>query len=152
VKYSLYYQAILDRQKTWLVAGALRSHEGLCFDRALDKHTNLFEFFVSPLAEQEFIDFKKPVFYEWDVVCNVDGQKKTFWVHLSLKKFQKSSWGESAYELLYWVTNSEAENKHRHSSTSLWIHNSEKENQMRRLVSSLGIQEDDAYLRLTFEP
>lgn len=57
MKYSLYYQAILDRQKTWLVAGALRSHEGLCFDRALDKHTNLFEFFVSPLAEQEFIDF-----------------------------------------------------------------------------------------------
>jgi hypothetical protein len=90
--------------------------------------------------------------FEWDVVCNVDGQKKTFWVHLSLKKFKKSSWGENAYELLYWVTNSEAQTKHRHSSTSLWIHNSEKENQMRRLVSSLGIQEDDAYLRLTFDP
>lgn len=90
--------------------------------------------------------------YEWDIECNVDGKKKLFWVHLSLQKFTKSNWGESAYELLYWVTNSEAQGKHRHSSTSLWIHNSEKENQIRRLVSSLGIQEDDAYLRLTFDP
>lgn len=55
--YSLYYQAVVDRQKTWLIVGSLRSHEGLCFDRALDKHKNLFEFFVPASSEKEFVAF-----------------------------------------------------------------------------------------------
>lgn len=55
--YCSYYQAIIDRQKTWFVVGALRSCEGLVFERTLSKEQNLFEFFVSPGMEPVFLSF-----------------------------------------------------------------------------------------------
>lgn len=85
--------------------------------------------------------------FEWDVECSVRSKKVKFWVHLVVQKYEKTGFGKNAYEVLYWVTNTQ--HRHRHSSTSLWIHNSEELNQMNRLVSSLGIEEDNAYLRLT---
>ena len=87
-------------------------------------------------------------FYEWNVNCEVRGEVKRFWVHLAANEYGKTGFGKNAYEVLYWVTNEGAKN-HRHSSTSLWIHNSEETNKMNRLVSSLGVEEDNAYLRLT---
>lgn len=86
--------------------------------------------------------------YEWNVDCNFRGSIKRFWVHLAASKYGKTSFGQNAYEVLYWVTNADSQT-HRHSSTSLWIHNSEETNQVNRLVSSLGVEEDDAYLRVT---
>lgn len=88
--------------------------------------------------------------FEWDVECEVDGRPKKFWVHLVAQEYGKTGFGKNAYEILYWVTNSDAKS-HRHSSTSLWIHNSEEKNKMNRLVSSLGIEEDDASLRLILD-
>ena len=58
-----YYQARLDRSKTWFVTGCIRSEHGWVFDRALDSQNNIFEFFVSPSFEEEFLSlmehFKK---------------------------------------------------------------------------------------------
>lgn len=85
--------------------------------------------------------------FEWDVDCSIRGVKVKFWVHLAVQRYEKTNFGKNAYEVLYWVTNTQ--NRHRHSSTSLWIHNSEELNRMNRLVSSLGIEEDNASLRLT---
>lgn len=86
--------------------------------------------------------------YEWDIDCFLPDKTIRFWVHLSLRKFGKTPFGETSYELLYWVTKPSATD-HRHSSTSLWIHNSEASNELRRLSNSLGIEEDKASLRLT---
>ena len=87
--------------------------------------------------------------YEWDVDCNVRSKKIRFWVHLAVSEFQKTGFGNNAYEVLYWVTEP-VSTSHRNSSTSLWIHNSEEKNQMNRLVASLGVEEDNASLRLTW--
>ena len=53
--YSTYYQANVLRNQTWFFVAILRSFENMAFDRALDKQEGLFEFFVSPGLEQEFI-------------------------------------------------------------------------------------------------
>ena len=53
--YCQYFQANLLREKIWFVVGALKSQENLCFDRALDKQTNLFEFFVPIKCVPEFL-------------------------------------------------------------------------------------------------
>lgn len=53
--YCHYFQATILREKIWFVVGALKSQENLCFDRALDKHTNLFEFFVPQECVSEFL-------------------------------------------------------------------------------------------------
>jgi len=87
-------------------------------------------------------------FYEWDVDCSLPEKKIRFWVHLSLREYGKTPFGENSYELLYWVTQPDS-NDHRHSSTSLWIHNSEASNRLKRLSNSLGVEEDRAYLKLT---
>ncbi len=50
-----YYVATIPREKTWFVTGNLRSHENLAFERALDAQSGLFEFFVPPLMEKEFL-------------------------------------------------------------------------------------------------
>lgn len=51
--YCEYYQAIVDRQKTWFFTAILRSFEHVVFDRTLDGDTGLFEFFV-PVDQEEF--------------------------------------------------------------------------------------------------
>lgn len=49
-----YYQAVVQSSQCWFVVGVLRSFEHLAFDRTLDKHKSLFEFFVPPLQETYF--------------------------------------------------------------------------------------------------
>ena len=59
-----YYTAHVPRETTWFVTGNLRSHENLVFERTLDPKTGLFEFFVPPLMEEEFLHMKK-----WTKMC-----------------------------------------------------------------------------------
>jgi hypothetical protein len=54
--YSLYYQANVVPELCWFVTATLRSYEHLAFDRTLDPQTSLFEFFVSPSAENYFLE------------------------------------------------------------------------------------------------
>jgi len=53
--YSLYYQAEVERSKCWVVTATLRYHEHVAFDRAVDVAESVFEFFVSPDLEEEFL-------------------------------------------------------------------------------------------------
>lgn len=54
--YSSYYQAYVERSSCWYLVAVLKSCEHLAFDRTLDSTTNLFEFYVTPAREQEFIN------------------------------------------------------------------------------------------------
>ncbi len=56
MNYSLYYQAHATRELCWMVTSSLRFVEGIAFDRAFDKDQSIFEFFVSPDLEDEFLD------------------------------------------------------------------------------------------------
>lgn len=57
VSYSVYYQAHIKRELCWYFVAILRSSEHLAFDRTLNKHTSLFEFFVPADMEQQFLIF-----------------------------------------------------------------------------------------------
>jgi hypothetical protein len=57
--YSQYYQAQIERKKTWFFTSNLRSKEHFVFDRTIDTEKGIFEFFVPPLYEQEFLNFMK---------------------------------------------------------------------------------------------
>lgn len=54
--YSAYYQVAVNKSKAWFFVGILRSFENLAFDRTLDKEKSLFEVFVAPDLEKEFLD------------------------------------------------------------------------------------------------
>lgn len=51
----LYYQGTIKRSKVWFVVGVLRNEDHLVFERALDKKTGTFEFFVPPAQEDRFL-------------------------------------------------------------------------------------------------
>ena len=53
--YCKYYHGEILREKTWFVTGCLKSHDNLVFERAIDKDNNIFEFFVPPQLESEFL-------------------------------------------------------------------------------------------------
>ena len=55
LQYCDYFQATIRKDKIWFVVGALKSQENLCFDRALDKEKDLFEFFVPKDTVPEFL-------------------------------------------------------------------------------------------------
>lgn len=86
--------------------------------------------------------------YDRKVMCELDGIRHEFVVHLALGFYPKTIEGVSAYELLYWVTDFTDPKLPKNDSTTLWIHNSHEENRMKRIESSLGIENDEAYLRL----
>ena len=56
IAYSAYYQVSVNKSKGWFFVGILRSYENVAFDRTLDKETSLFEVFVAPHSEAEFLD------------------------------------------------------------------------------------------------
>ena len=56
MNYCDYYQAHIKRSECWFFVGALRSFEYMCFDRTLDLPTSLFEFFVPPAMEEQFLN------------------------------------------------------------------------------------------------
>jgi len=51
---SAYYQAKIERERTWFFTATLRSFEHLCFDRTCDVEHGVFEFFVTPGRVDEF--------------------------------------------------------------------------------------------------
>lgn len=53
--YSCYYQVNVEKAKGWFFVGILRSFENIAFDRTLDKASSLFEVFVAPDCESEFL-------------------------------------------------------------------------------------------------
>jgi len=54
--YCEYYQAQIDKSKTWFFTAILRSFEHVVFDRTLDKKKQLFEFFVPKDTEKTFLN------------------------------------------------------------------------------------------------
>lgn len=54
--YSVYYQARVQKEQAWMVTSAIRFLDHVAFDRTLDKEQSIFEFFVSPDLEVEFLD------------------------------------------------------------------------------------------------
>ena len=54
--YCSYFQAIIPKDRVWIVTGILRSEPNMVFDRSLNKRENLFEFFVPPAFETTFIN------------------------------------------------------------------------------------------------
>lgn len=53
--YCEYYQARFLKEKTWFVVGCLRAESNLVFDRATAEDPQVFEFFVPPHREMEFL-------------------------------------------------------------------------------------------------
>lgn len=51
-----YYQARIKRSECWFLVAVLKSYEHVAFDRALDAHESIFEFFVAPSMEDYFIE------------------------------------------------------------------------------------------------
>lgn len=68
--YSLYYQAQVKPETCWLFTGILRSYEHLVFDRTLDVAQSVFEFFVPPLNEAEFVELMR-VLEKKGLVCDL---------------------------------------------------------------------------------
>ncbi len=54
-EYCFYYQGNIQRELCWYVTAALRSYDHMAFDRTLDPATSLFEFFVAPSMENQFL-------------------------------------------------------------------------------------------------
>lgn len=50
-----YYQADVNKAKTWFFVAALRSYEHIAFDRTIDTQKSIFEFFVPPDLEADFL-------------------------------------------------------------------------------------------------
>jgi hypothetical protein len=53
----LYYQAQVNREKTWFVVGALRNEDHVAFERAMENQPNTLEFLVPPDQEALFLEF-----------------------------------------------------------------------------------------------
>lgn len=50
-----YYQATIDRSKTWFVVGVLRNEDHIAFDRSMNPKLGIFEFFVPADQEVRFL-------------------------------------------------------------------------------------------------
>ena len=55
--YCTYYHVRFVKKTTWFVVGVLRAEDNVVFERALDSDTEIFEFFVPPGREPEFLSF-----------------------------------------------------------------------------------------------
>lgn len=55
MKYSIYYQARVQKELCWMVTATIRYLDHVSFDRTIDKENSIFEFYVAPDFEQEFL-------------------------------------------------------------------------------------------------
>lgn len=55
MKYSIYYQARVQKELCWMVTATIRYLDHVAFDRTIDKENSIFEFYVAPDLEQEFL-------------------------------------------------------------------------------------------------
>lgn len=55
MKYSIYYQAHVQKELCWMVTATVRYLDHVAFDRTVDKAGSIFEFYVAPDLEPEFL-------------------------------------------------------------------------------------------------
>lgn len=55
MQYSLYYQARVQKELCWMVTATIRFMDHVAFDRTVDKEQSIFEFYVAPDLEAEFL-------------------------------------------------------------------------------------------------
>ncbi len=87
--------------------------------------------------------------YDLDVECVVGKEVHRYTVHLLLNFYTHESEQKSSYELLYWVVDHTISGKPGFSSSSTWIHNKTMVPAVDKLEVSQGIEQDQAYLKLT---
>jgi hypothetical protein len=54
-EYCTYYQARVEKNKTWFMVGSFRNDDHIAFERAFEGQTDLFEFFVPVDQEKYFL-------------------------------------------------------------------------------------------------
>lgn len=93
--------------------------------------------------------YAAPAIFDWIVKCRVNDQVKGFVVHLVVSFYPRTRLGNSAYEVLYWLTSREA--NHKYQSSTVWIHNTKPEARASVFELSQGIENDFAALNLTID-
>lgn len=88
--------------------------------------------------------------YDLEVECIVGKKIHLYTVHLLLNFYTHQN-EKSSYELLYWVTDNTNLEKPLFSSSSTWIHNKTVVPQLEMLEVSQGIEQDQAYLKFTYQ-
>lgn len=53
--YSIYYQAQVQKELSWMVTSTIRYCDHIAFDRTVDKEGSIFEFYVAPDFHDEFL-------------------------------------------------------------------------------------------------
>jgi hypothetical protein len=56
MSYCSYYQAKIRKYDCWLFVASLRGFEHMAFDRTIDTHENIFEFYVPEATEPYFLE------------------------------------------------------------------------------------------------
>ncbi|MDR3647432.1 MAG: hypothetical protein P4L22_07855 [Candidatus Babeliales bacterium] len=59
MSYCIYYQAKVNKAKTWFFVATLRSFENLCFDRTFSVQDEVFELLVPEGLEPDFLKIMK---------------------------------------------------------------------------------------------
>ena len=54
--YCPYYTANVDRHQSYYFVAIIKAFDNMVFDRTIDVEESLFEFFVAPAYEQQFLD------------------------------------------------------------------------------------------------
>ncbi|MGE0009186.1 MAG: hypothetical protein AB7F19_01480 [Candidatus Babeliales bacterium] len=54
--YCVYYQVTIDRPAGWFVGATMHSFEHLAFERTIDAHAGINEYFVPPKLEALFLE------------------------------------------------------------------------------------------------
>lgn len=57
--YGIYYQADVVKKEAYMVTSTLRFSEHVAFDRCVDVENSIFEFFIAPGLEDEFVHIMK---------------------------------------------------------------------------------------------
>jgi hypothetical protein len=86
--------------------------------------------------------------YDWKVYCG-QNQERVFHVHLKVSKLSRSRVPHTSYEVLYWIT--EKNNDNRGGGTTMWFHIQEKAN-FHEISMSQSVDNDTAGLYLKIKP
>lgn len=71
MKYCIYYQAKVNKAKTWFFVATLRSFENLCFDRTFSVQEEIFELLVPERLETDFLKVMK-YYQDNNIVTNLE--------------------------------------------------------------------------------
>lgn len=85
---------------------------------------------------------------DWLVTCKLDQTKHVFRVHLVIQRYKKTRYGQSAHEILYWVTDATHPRSPAHASSTIWLHHRQPEVETNVLEMAQGVDNDLKSLRL----